>query len=115
MALVPGWHAGITVTTQGWIAVALVIFGQWKPVRTAFGAYMVGFIIRLAFDLQGPRDFFGIPNIFFEYQPSTFFLGMLPYVAVIFVLVIAAREANRKRIGAPASLGLPYVRGERGH
>ncbi len=115
MALVPGWHGPITVTTQGWIAVALVIFGQWKPVRTAFGAYMVGFIIRLAFDLQGPTDFFGIPNIFYEYQPSTFFLGMLPYVAVILVLIIAAREANRKRIGAPASLGLPYVRGERGH
>ncbi len=115
MALVPGWHANQTVIAQGWIAVALVIFGQWKPGRTMFGAYMVGFIIRLAFDLQGPRDFFGIPNIFYEYQPSTFFLGMLPYVAVIVVLVFAASEANRKRIGAPASLGLPYVRGARGH
>ncbi len=40
---------------------------------------------------------------------------MLPYVAVILVLVFAASEANRKRIGAPASLGTPYVRGERGH
>ncbi len=40
---------------------------------------------------------------------------MLPYAMVILVLVIAAREANRKRIGAPAALGLPYVRGERGH
>jgi len=115
MSLVPGWHAGVTVTTQGWIAVALVIFGQWKPLRTAFGAYMVAFIFRLALDLQGPKDFLGIPNIFYEYQPSTFFLGMLPYAMVIFVLIIAAREANRKRIGAPASLGLPYVRGERGH
>ena len=115
MSLIPGWHAGVTVTTQGWIAVALVIFGQWKPLRTAFGAYMVAFIFRLALDLQGPRDFLGIPNIFYEYQPATFFLGMLPYAMVIFVLIIAAREANRKRIGAPASLGLPYVRGERGH
>ena len=115
MSLVPGWHAGVTVTTQGWIAVALVIFGQWKPLRTAFGAYMVAFIFRLALDLQGPKDFFGIPNIFYEYQPSTFFLGMLPYAMVIFVLIIAAREANRKRIGAPAALGTPYVRGERGH
>jgi simple sugar transport system permease protein len=39
---------------------------------------------------------------------------MLPYVMVIVVLVIAASEANRKRIGAPAALGTPYVRGERG-
>jgi general nucleoside transport system permease protein len=114
MALVPGWHTSQTVIAQGWIAVALVIFGQWKPGRTMFGAYMVAFIFRLAFDLQGPRDFFGFPNPFFEYQPSTFFLGMLPYVMVILVLVFAASEANRKRIGAPASLGLPYVRGERG-
>ncbi len=115
MALVPGWHADKTVIAQGWIAVALVIFGQWKPGRTMFGAYMVAFIFRLALDLQGPKDFFGIPNIFYEYQPSTFFLGMLPWAMVIFVLIIAAREANRKRIGAPASLGLPYQRGERGH
>ena len=35
-------------------------------------------------------------------------------VMVILVLVFAAREANRKRIGAPAALGVPYIRGERG-
>ena len=115
MALVPGWHADKTVIAQGWIAVALVIFGQWRPGRTMFGAYMVAFIFRLTIALQGPRDFFGIANVFFEYQPSTFFLGMLPYVAVILVLVFAASEANRKRIGAPAALGTAYVRGERGH
>ena len=115
MALVPGWHADKTFTVQGWIAVALVIFGQWKPGRTMFGAYMVAFIFRLSLDLQGPTDFFGVPNVFYEYQPSTFFLEMLPYALVIGVLVFAASEANRKRIGAPAALGLPYQRGERGH
>ncbi len=115
MSLVPGWHADQTIRAQGWIAVALVIFGQWRPGRTMFGAYMIGFIIRLSLDLQGPKDFFGVANPFYTYQPSTFFLGMLPYVMVILVLVIAAREANRKRIGSPAALGLPYVRGDRGH
>jgi ABC-type uncharacterized transport system permease subunit len=115
MSLVPGWHANTTFTAQGWIAVALVIFGQWKPGRTMFGAYMVAFIFRLALDMQGPKEFFGVANIFYTYQPSTFFLNMLPWVMVILVLVFAAREANRKRIGAPAALGNPYVRGERGH
>lgn len=115
MALVPGWHADKTVIAQGWIAIALVIFGQWRPGRTMFGAYMVAFIFRLTIDLQGKDALLGLYNIFYEYQPSTFFLGMLPYVAVILVLVFAASEANRKRIGAPASLGLPYQRGERGH
>jgi general nucleoside transport system permease protein len=114
MSLVPGWHADQTVRAQGWIALALVIFGQWKPGRTMLGAFMVGFIIRLSLDLQGPTDFFGFANPFYVYQPSTFFLGMLPYAMVILVLIIAAREANRKRIGAPAALGTPYVRGERG-
>jgi simple sugar transport system permease protein len=114
MALVPGWSADKTVLAQGWIAVALVIFGQWRPGRTMFGAYMVAFIFRLTIDLQGKDALLGLPNPFFEYQPSTFFLGMLPYVMVILVLVFAASEANRKRLGAPAALGLPYVRGERG-
>jgi len=114
MAIVPGWHADKTFISQGWIAVALVIFGQWNPGRTVLGAYMVATIFRLAIDLQGPSDFFGIPNIFFEYQPSTFFLGMVPFALVILVLILVAREANRKRIGAPTALGMPYVRGERG-
>ena len=115
MSLVPGWHADKTFIAQGWIAVALVIFGQWKPGRTMFGAYMVAFIFRLALDLQGKDALLGLYNIFYEYQPATFFLGMLPYVMVILVLVFAASEANRKRIGAPAALGTAYVRGERGH
>jgi simple sugar transport system permease protein len=32
----------------------------------------------------------------------------------VLVLVIGSREANRKRIGTPAALGLPYIRGQRG-
>jgi general nucleoside transport system permease protein len=114
MAIIPGWHADKTIIVQGWIAVALVIFGQWKPGRTVIGAYMMATIFRLTIDLQGPADFFGIPNIFYQYQPATFLLGMVPFVLVILVLILVAREANRKRIGAPAALGLPYVRGERG-
>jgi simple sugar transport system permease protein len=39
---------------------------------------------------------------------------MLPYAFTIGVLVIGSREALRRRLGAPAALGLPYIRGERG-
>jgi len=39
---------------------------------------------------------------------------MLPYLFVILVVVLGSREALRKRVGAPAALGIPYVRGERG-
>jgi ABC-type uncharacterized transport system permease subunit len=38
---------------------------------------------------------------------------MVPYAFTIIVLVIGSREAIRKRIGAPAALGVPYVREER--
>ena len=39
---------------------------------------------------------------------------MLPYLFTIVVLVIGSREALRRRVGAPAALGVPYVREERG-
>jgi simple sugar transport system permease protein len=39
---------------------------------------------------------------------------MLPYLFVILVVVAGSREALRRRVGAPAALGRPYVRGERG-
>jgi len=115
MAITPGWFANQTTSGLGWIAVGLVIFAQWSPGRALIGAYLIAVIRRLTLDLQGPSDFFGFDNPFFHYQPSTFFLNMLPYAMVILVLVIGSREARRRRIGAPASLGVPYVRGERGH
>jgi simple sugar transport system permease protein len=39
---------------------------------------------------------------------------MIPYAFTIIVLIIGSREAMRKRLGAPAALGTPYIRGERG-
>ena len=39
---------------------------------------------------------------------------MLPYAMVILAVIVGSREATRKRIGAPAALGVPYIRGERG-
>jgi len=40
---------------------------------------------------------------------------MLPYLFVIAVVMLGSRAALRRRLGAPAALGVPYVRGERGH
>jgi len=114
MVVSPGWNSTQTTSGQGWIAVGLVIFAQWSPLRALIGAYLIATIRRLTIDLQGPTDFFGIPNPFFTYQPYTFFLDMLPYALVIFIMVLGAREAIKRRVGAPAALGIPYVRGERG-
>ena len=42
-----------------------------------------------------------------------YFLSMLPYLFVIAAMVVSARGAMRRRLGAPAALGLPWIRGER--
>lgn len=115
LAISPGWFGALTVNGRGWIAVGLVIFAQWSPLRAALGAYLFGAIFRLILDVQGVDSFFGFANPFLPGRSTTFFLGMLPYAFVILVVIIGSREALRRRVGAPAALGIPYVRGERGH
>ncbi len=115
LAISPGWFGDLTTSGQGWIAVAIVIFAQWSPLRAAFGAFAFAAIRRMLLDIQGPHDLFGVPNPFFHDHTLTFFLQMFPYILVILVLVAVSGSAMRKRIGAPAALGIPYVRGERGH
>jgi general nucleoside transport system permease protein len=114
LAVSPGWFGDLTTNGQGWIAVGLVIFAQWSPIRAAFGAYLFGAIFRFILDIQGPQTIFGVENPFIAGNSNTFFLQMLPYAFVIFVVIIGSREALRRRVGAPAALGIPYVRGERG-
>ena len=114
LAVSPGWFSELTTAGQGWIAVGLVIFAQWDPVRAAFGSYAFGALRRLILDIQGPTTLLGFANPFFYNPYWGFFLQMVPYAFTIIVLVIGSREAMRKRIGAPAALGTPYIRGERG-
>lgn len=114
LAVSPGWFSEMTTSGQGWIAIGLVIFAQWNPVRAAFGAYVFGALRRLILDIQGPVMLLGLANPFFYNPYWGFFLQMVPYAFTILFLVIGSREAMRKRVGAPAALGLPYVRGERG-
>ena len=114
LAVSPGWFSELTTGGQGWIAVGLVIFAQWNPVRAAIGSYTFGALRRLILDIQGPTMLLGFPNPFYYNPYWGFFLQMIPYAFTIIVLVIGSREAMRKRLGAPAALGTPYVRGERG-
>lgn len=114
LAIAPGWFGDQTVGGKGWIAVGLVIFAQWSPLRAAFGAYLFGAISRFIIDIQGVDRIFGIDSPFQPGRSATYFLEMLPYLFVIIVVIIGSREALRRRVGAPAALGIPYVRGERG-
>ena len=114
LAIAPGWFSELTTAGQGWIAVGLVIFAQWNPLRAALGAYIFGALRRLVLDIQGPATLLGLANPFYYNPYLGFFLQMLPYAFTIIVLVLGSREAIRKRLGAPLALGLPYMRGERG-
>ena len=114
LAISPGWFGDQTTNGRGWIAIGLVIFAQWSPLRAALGAYLFGAIFRFIIDIQGVPLILGVPNPFQAGRSATFFLEMLPYAFVIVVVVIGSREALRRRVGAPAALGIPYVRGERG-
>ncbi len=115
LAVSPGWFGDQTVNGRGWIAIGLVIFARWSPIWAAFGAYLFAAISPFILGLQGVPTILGVENPFLPGRSATFFLEMLPYLFVIGVVILGSRSAARRRIGAPAALGIPYVRGERGH
>ena len=114
LAVSPGWFSHMTTSGQGWIAIGLTIFAQWNPLRAAVGSYAFGALRRLILDLQAPTMLLFWANPFYYNPYWGFFLKMIPYAFTIVVLVIGSREALRKRLGTPAALGVPYIRGERG-
>ena len=79
LAVSPGWFSELTTGGQGWIAIGLVIFAQWDPIRAAVGAYAFGALRRLILDIQGPLILFGFDNPFY-YNP---YLGFLPANAAV--------------------------------
>lgn len=114
IAISPGWYSSLTTSGQGWIAVALVIFARWNPVPAALGGYVFGMLRRFTLDLQGPETILGLRNPFFYNHNLTYFLQMMPFLVTIIALLWGSGAARRKRKGAPAALGIPYIRGERG-
>ena len=113
LSVSPGWFSLQTTSNQGWIAIGLVIFAQWEPVRAALGAYLFGAVRRAILDLQGPETLFGFENPLYVNSNLGFFFQMIPFILIILALVLGSQAAIRNRIGAPAALGQPYVRGER--
>jgi len=101
LAITPQWVDGLT-SGAGWIAIALVIFAFWRPALCLVGAYFFGAFSALPFTLQA-RGVTVAPELF----------QSLPYVMTVLVLVLVSSAGARRRLGAPAALGLPYVREER--
>jgi simple sugar transport system permease protein len=95
-ALTPMWVESMSAG-RGWIALALVVFATWKPLRVLVGAYLFGGVTVLQLHAQG----LGIE------VPSEL-LSMLPYVATIVVLVIICRDPKTILLNQPASLGRSF-------
>ena len=93
---VPSWTDGITAGA-GWIALAIVVFGAWRPGRVMLGAYLFGGITVLQLNLQAA----GV-RVPVEY------LSMSPYVITILVLVIMSSSRSRASLNAPAALGRSF-------
>lgn len=94
----PLWVEGM-VAGRGWIAIALVVFATWRPLRVIVGAYLFGGVMVAQLFVQGSGLGVNIPSQF---------LSALPYLATIIVLVIISRDQNTVRLNAPVSLGQPY-------
>jgi general nucleoside transport system permease protein len=101
LSITPQWLDGLT-GGAGWIAIALVIFAFWRPGLCLVGAYVFGAFSALPFTLQA-RGVTVAPELF----------QALPYVMTVVVLVAVSTGAVKRHLGAPAALGVPYVREER--
>jgi len=97
------WHQAATTNGLGWIALALVVFAGWRPIRIIFGAVLFGFTLQLPFTLQAEQ---------ITIVPSAF-MQMLPYLATLIALIALSRPGSRNLLGAPKALGTPFVRDER--
>ena len=103
LSITPQWVDGIT-GGAGWIAIALVIFAFWRPALCLVGAYFFGAFSGIPFTFQARGILSGVPPELFQ---------SLPYVMTVVVLVLVSSAGARRRLGAPAALGTPYVREER--
>ena len=94
------WNNGC-VGGQGWIAVALVIFASWSPVKAILGSLVFGAFSVL--QLYIPRNILPLPNAFYV---------MLPFLITAIVLIITSMRKSKKH-AQPAGCGVNYFREER--
>jgi general nucleoside transport system permease protein len=93
VSLTMTWNEGMTAG-RGFIAIALVIFSKWHPLRAIAGALIFGGAEALQLQMQAR----GVPV-------SPFLLDMLPYVLTLAVLIA---WGGARRTAAPAGLGRTF-------
>lgn len=95
------WTFENGVAGYGFLALAVMIFGQWKPQRIAFAALLFGFFRSLG------SVYSGIPLLASLNIPSTVY-NLLPYVISLIVLAFSSKNS-----AAPKAEGVPYDKANR--
>jgi len=91
----PGWGRPQGAEGTGWIALAIVIFGGWHPVRVAFGAYLFSFLQVMGIQFQGLWP--SVPAQVFQVAP-------FPLMIFTLVLMHAAQQGSGEAAGGPSWL-----------
>ncbi|WP_422038584.1 ABC transporter permease [Roseibium sp.] len=97
LAYTPQWVENMTAG-RGWIALALVVFASWLPLRVVIGAYLFGAVSVLNLHAQA-----------LEFDIPSQLLSSLPYLATILVLVLISANRRLTLVNTPACLGKPFV------
>ena len=95
------WHFSYGVAGFGFLSLAVMIFGQWKPLRIALAALLFGFFRALS-NVNGSISLLKDLNI-----PPTVY-NMLPYIVSLIVLAFTSKKSR-----APKAEGIPYDKGMR--
>ena len=95
------WKFENGVAGFGFLALAVMIFGQWKPMRIALAALLFG-LMRALSNVYVAFDFLTELNI-----PGTVY-NMLPYIISLLVLIFTSKKSR-----APKAEGIPYDKGSR--
>lgn len=90
-----------TVSGYGFLALAVLIFGQWKPKRILLAAFFFGFMKTIAAAYSGI-------SFLQDLSISKDVYKMIPYIATLLVLAISSRNSQ-----APKASGIPYDKGKR--
>ena len=90
-----------TVAGYGFLALAVLIFGQWKPMRILFAAFFFGLMktISVAYSSIAFLNALAIPSVVYK---------MIPFLATLIVLAFTSRRSQ-----APKAAGIPYDKGTR--
>jgi simple sugar transport system permease protein len=93
------------VAGYGFLALAVMIFGQWKPFRIFLAALFFGFFKALS-AVYGGIDF--ITDLKIPTDIATYIFNLIPYLATVIALAFSSRKSR-----APKAEGIPYDPGAR--